>query len=50
MNNFLESFLLVFVKNKWINLRRYWKTFCHKADPVPTNKITVLTSMAIKLW
>ena len=32
MNNFLESFLLVFGKNKYTNLKKYWTIFCHETD------------------
>ena len=30
MNDFLESFLLVFGENKYTNLKRYWTNFCYK--------------------
>ena len=29
LNGFLESCLLIFGKNKYINLRRYWTIFFH---------------------
>ena len=50
MNAYLESFLLVFGKNTFTNLRRYWTTFCYKAYFSPWNivKISVLRTMAIK--
>ena len=33
MNDFLESFLVMFGKNKYTNLRRHWTIFfCHKTD------------------
>ena len=35
MNDFLESFLLVFGENKYTNLKRYWTTFCYKTDSSP---------------
>ena len=35
MNDFLESFLLVFGENKYTNLKRYWTTFCYKTDYSP---------------
>ena len=35
INDSLESFLLVFGKNKYTNLRRYWTTFCYKTDYSP---------------
>ena len=52
MNDFLESFLLVFGENKYTNLKRYWTTFCYKTDYSPWKlvKITILVTMAIKLW
>ena len=31
-NNFLESFLLIFGQNKYINLWRYWTIFFNKTD------------------
>ena len=32
MNNFLESFLLIFGQNKYTNLVRYWTIFCDKTN------------------
>ena len=52
MNDFLESFLLVFGENKYTNLKRYRTTFCCKTDysPLKIVKIKILVTMAIKLW
>ena len=53
MNDFLESFLLVFGENKYTNLKRYWTTSCYKTKIAVTTKkivkITILVTMAIKL-
>ena len=35
MNNFLESFLLIFGENKYTNLKIYWSTFVTKRIIVP---------------
>ena len=35
MNDFLESFLLVFGVNKHTNLKRSWITFCYKTNYSP---------------
>ena len=52
MNDFLESFLLVFGENKYTKLKRYWKTFCYKGDYSPWKivKNTIFVRMATKLW
>ena len=47
MNDFLESFLVMFGKNKYTNLRRHWTIFFVTKQIL---KMTVLSTMAIKLW
>ena len=32
LNDFLESFLLIFGQNKYTNPRRYWTVVFHKTD------------------
>ena len=51
-HDFLESFLVIFGKNKYVNLRRYWKIFCTKTDYSLKKavKIDVLSTIAVKLW
>ena len=50
MNDFLESFLMVFGKNKYTNLKRYWTNFCCKTDYSLWKivNITNLVTMATK--
>ena len=51
VNDFLESFLLVFGENKYTNLKGYRTTFCYKTDcsPLKIVNITILVTMVIKL-
>ena len=42
LNDFLESFLLVFGKNKYTNLKRYWTTFRYKKDYSPSKIVKKL--------
>ena len=50
MNDFLESFLMVFGENKYTNLKRCRIAFCYKTDhsPLKKVKITILVTMVIK--
>ena len=52
MKDFLELLSLDFNENKHKNLKRYWTTFCYKADYSPQKivKIKILVAMAIELW
>ena len=45
MNDFLESFLLVFGENKCTKLKRYWTTFCYTGDYSPWKIVKIQFSL-----